>query len=437
MTPIIGINGLSKSYVISHQREAAYGSLRDDIANILRRPFQPHITQGAARETVWALDGVSFDVQQGEIVGIIGSNGSGKSTLLKILSRITDPTKGSAILRGRTSSLLEVGTGFHPELTGRENIFLNGAILGMTKKEVNQKFDAIVEFSGVSRYLDTPVKFYSSGMYVRLAFSVAAHLEPEILIVDEVLSVGDAEFQKKSLGKMHSVSSEGRTVLFVSHNMAAVRTICNRAVVLRDGHLIFDGFPEAAIPYYVGAGYADASEFVRDPSLSYHKLFFKRITLRDSSGQRRANFVAGEDISVEVEVVVNESGADRELALELLNNEGVTLFTSTNYDEDLGRRKITLQPGTYLAVCVINTANIRPGQYVISLSSSKPGVEMFDEVPGAVGFQLDPAPDDIVQALGQNRRGMIYARFPWIMTKQPNPTEFATTGGSSDSPENS
>ena len=256
MTPIIGINGLSKSYVISHQRDAAYGSLRDDIANILRRPFQPHITQGASRETVWALDGVSFDVQQGEIVGIIGSNGSGKSTLLKILSRITDPTKGFARLRGRTSSLLEVGTGFHPELTGRENIFLNGAILGMTKKEVSRKFDAIVEFSGVSRYLDTPVKFYSSGMYVRLAFSVAAHLEPEILIIDEVLAVGDAEFQRKSLGKMESVAREGRTVIFVSHNMAAVRTICNRAVVLRDGHLIFDGFPEAAIPYYVGTGYA-------------------------------------------------------------------------------------------------------------------------------------------------------------------------------------
>ena len=228
-------------------------------------------------------------------------------------------------------------------------------------------------------------------MYVRLAFSVAAHLEPDILIVDEVLSVGDAEFQKKSLGKMHSVSREGRTVLFVSHNMAAVRTICNRAVVLRDGHLIFDGFPEAAIPYYVGAGYADASEFVRDPSLSYHKLFFKRITLRDSSGQRRANFVAGEDISVEVEVVVNESGADRELALELLNNEGVTLFTRQTMTKISGGER-SLQPGTYLAVCVINTANIRPGQYVISLSSSKPGVEMFDEVPGAVGFQLDPAP---------------------------------------------
>lgn len=235
MTPIIEISGLSKSYVISHQPEAAYDSLRDDIVNLLRRPFQPHITQGASRETVWALDDVSFDVQQGEIVGIIGRNGSGKSTILKILSRITEPTKGRAVLRGRTSSLLEVGTGFNPELTGRENIYLNGAILGMRKREIARKLDEIIDFSEVEKYIDTPVKFYSSGMYVRLAFAVAAHLEPDILIVDEVLAVGDARFQKKSLSKMHSVASEGRTVLFVSHNMNSIQRLCNRALLLEDG----------------------------------------------------------------------------------------------------------------------------------------------------------------------------------------------------------
>ena len=242
----IVVEHLSKSYLIGHrqsqQKEFKYTALRDvigrEISNFSRKAVDifrgRQIVQGDEIEEIWALRDVSFDLKQGEVLGVIGRNGAGKSTLLKILSRITEPTKGRVVLSGRVGSLLEVGTGFHPELTGRENIFLNGAILGMTQREIRRKLAEIVAFSGVEKFLDTPVKQYSSGMYVRLAFAVAAHLEPKILLVDEVLAVGDAEFQKKCLGKMNEVSrEEGRTVLFVSHNMEAVLRLCNRAILLR------------------------------------------------------------------------------------------------------------------------------------------------------------------------------------------------------------
>lgn len=208
--------------------------------------------ENGSNDYVWALQDINFSVKQGEVLGIIGRNGAGKSTLLKILSKVTSPTKGNIKVKGRIASLLEVGTGFHPELTGRENIFLNGAILGMTKSEIRSKFDEIVAFSGVEKYIDTPVKRYSSGMYVRLAFAVAAHLEPEILIVDEVLAVGDAEFQKKCLGKMKDVSGEGRTVLFVSHNMAAVKSLCSRGILLQNGKIIITGTTDSVVKNYFG-----------------------------------------------------------------------------------------------------------------------------------------------------------------------------------------
>jgi lipopolysaccharide transport system ATP-binding protein len=245
--PIIRVENLSKSYIIGHQgpRER-YQSLRDTLShharNFTRRTLETlrgrQVPQGDSTEEFWALKDVSFEVKEGEVLGIIGRNGAGKSTLLKILSRITEPTSGRVTIDGRVASLLEVGTGFHPELTGRENLYLNGAILGMTRKEIKMKFDEIVDFAGVEKFLDTPVKRYSSGMYVRLAFAVAAHLEPEILIVDEVLAVGDAEFQKKCLGKMQDVASVGRTVLFVSHNMAAVSSFCTRAILMEKGKII-------------------------------------------------------------------------------------------------------------------------------------------------------------------------------------------------------
>ena len=236
---VIHVNGLGKRYEIGERRH--YKTLRESLA--LRNPFRPRRNGHADADarTFWALKNVSFDVHRGEIVGIIGRNGAGKSTLLKILSRITDPTEGEVEINGRVGSLLEVGTGFHPELTGRENIFLNGAILGMKRREIAARFDEIVAFAGTGKFLDTPVKYYSSGMYVRLAFGVAAHLEPEILIVDEVLSVGDAEFQKKCLGKMGDVAHSGRTVLFVSHNMAAVKVLCGKAILLNSGVIVSSG----------------------------------------------------------------------------------------------------------------------------------------------------------------------------------------------------
>ncbi len=292
---IISVEGLGKKYVLSHQGErGGYTRFSEKLESWIKKPFAAlaggrrrevegnlpptsfHLPQ-ASKEEFWALKDVSFEVKRGEVVGIIGRNGAGKSTLLKILSRITEPTEGRVTLRGRVASLLEVGTGFHPELTGRENIFLNGAILGMSKAEIRKKFDEIVAFAEVERFLDTPVKRYSSGMYVRLAFAVAAHLEPEILVVDEVLAVGDAEFQKKCLGKMKDVATGGRTVLFVSHNMHAVRRLCSSGIFLQSGRLMQKGELEPIVRMYEGSfQQARKSEGQKDlyqsPQLVLHRV---------------------------------------------------------------------------------------------------------------------------------------------------------------------
>lgn len=241
---VVRVRGLSKSYSIVHQNKGS-----DIVPGSSRRLLNPF--RRVERETFWALKDVNFDIGKGDVVGIVGRNGAGKSTLLKILSRITEPTAGRIELHGRVGSLLEVGTGFHPELTGRENIYLNGAILGMSRREIDRQFDAIVDFAGVEKFLDTPVKRYSSGMYVRLAFGVAAHLDSEILVVDEVLAVGDADFQRKCLGKMQDVAGQGRTVLFVSHNMAATRSLCSRAILLGQGSIIADGETEDVVHLYL------------------------------------------------------------------------------------------------------------------------------------------------------------------------------------------
>ncbi len=267
MKPVIEVSDLGKSYIISHQSstKADYNTLKDDFANIIKKPLgKGHKDK---EETFWALKDVSFNVNQGEVFGIIGRNGSGKSTLLKILSRIIDPTSGQAVIHGRVASLLEVGTGFHPELTGRENIYFNGSMLGMSRQEIRRKFDEIVQFSEVEQFLDTPVKFYSSGMYVRLAFSVAAHLEPEILILDEVLSVGDAAFQQKSLRKILSTMEDGRTVLFVSHSMGAVRQLCSRGILLKNGRINFMGDVEDLTNRYM--------EVMEEETPSHYKTTWK------------------------------------------------------------------------------------------------------------------------------------------------------------------
>ncbi|WP_019502756.1 ABC transporter ATP-binding protein [Pseudanabaena sp. PCC 6802] len=256
---VIRVENLGKKYIIGHQQQGGYKTLRDAIASsaksLVKRFRSSDDKPKNQYEEFWALKDVSFEVKQGEVVGIIGRNGAGKSTLLKILSRITEPTTGEVRIKGRVASLLEVGTGFHPELTGRENIFLNGAILGMSKSEIKKKFDAIVDFAEVEKFLDTPVKHYSSGMYVRLAFAVAAHLEPEILIVDEVLAVGDAQFQKKCLGKIGDIATkESRSILFVSHNLVALKSLCNRSLLLESGHLIDDAETDKVVSHYLGLG---------------------------------------------------------------------------------------------------------------------------------------------------------------------------------------
>ena len=301
---IIKVEDISKSYILRHQRAESYTALRDVIARKVKSVFTTPLPSAfQTREEFWALRDISFNVNQGDRVGIIGRNGAGKSTLLKILSRIVEPTKGRISMNGRVASLLEVGTGFHPELTGRENIFLNGSILGMGKQEIRKKFDEIVDFAGVEKFLDTPVKRYSSGMYVRLAFAVAAHLEPEILVVDEVLAVGDAEFQKKCLGKMNQVSkAEGRTVLFVSHNMGAINALCNSAILLDKGQIKATGKTETITGMYFGGGVADAGEFIIGKSGNHEQVIIDKVTLRSSTGQAQNNFGFGENLCVEMEL---------------------------------------------------------------------------------------------------------------------------------------
>jgi lipopolysaccharide transport system ATP-binding protein len=297
MKPVIKVSGLSKRYRIGAS-EGPYRTLRETVNQAVRSPFRGLRREGNGRETtIWALNDVSFEVQPGEVIGIIGRNGAGKSTLLKVLSRITEPTKGRAELYGRVGSLLEVGTGFHPELTGRENIFLNGAILGMKRSEIERKFDEIVAFAEVEKFMDTPVKRFSSGMFLRLAFAVAAHLEPEILVIDEVLAVGDASFQKKCLGKMSGVAKEGRTVLFVSHNMGAIQGLCSRAIWLADGKIAGQGDANQVVAEYmdaVGQGFEVTTGSESDA------LTIRKVRLINEHGQPTNNFSFGGALGVEI-----------------------------------------------------------------------------------------------------------------------------------------
>ena len=326
---VITANNLSKSYLVGHQsaQRERYTALRDIIAreagNFARKTLDfvrgRQIVQGDEVEEFWALKDVSFEVKRGEAVGIIGRNGAGKSTLLKILSRITEPTEGRVTIRGRAASLLEVGTGFHPELTGRENIYLNGAILGMKRAEIIRKFDEIVAFAEVERFLDTPVKRYSSGMYVRLAFAVAAHLEPEILVVDEVLAVGDAEFQKKCLGKMSEVVGGGRTILFVSHNMAAIEALCPRSLYLVSGALSEDSSSEAVIATYLRQNRDPLRGAQPRPRVIQDGLQLKCTHLSTST------LHSGDPLDVEFEFRADEPGQLRECAILVYSAKGMRL----------------------------------------------------------------------------------------------------------------
>jgi lipopolysaccharide transport system ATP-binding protein len=322
----IAVENLSKAYSIGSK---ASDNLRETISNRIKSVFTKSSPE---KEEFWALKEINFNINKGESIGIIGKNGSGKSTLLKILSRITPPTTGNIKIYGRVSSLLEVGTGFHPDLTGKENIFMNGCILGMKKAEIKRKFDEIVAFSGVERFINTPVKRYSSGMQVRLAFAVAAHLEPEILIIDEVLAVGDAEFQKKCLGKMDEVSKSGRTVLFVSHNHGAVAELCSRAILLKEGKIMMDGNAKKTISTYLEDFQSHAHHFELKEALN-KPCYITKIAICNANNQRKHDFEFGEAISVIIEYSVQEYTNDFNIEFNLYRNFNC-VFTSFSSDQN-------------------------------------------------------------------------------------------------------
>ncbi len=365
--PIIEVNHLSKQYSIGIDKN--YKTLSESFTSAIRRPVKTIKNFYSQKDSFWALKDVNFEVEQGEVLGIIGRNGAGKSTLLKILSRITYPTEGDVKLRGRVGSLLEVGTGFHPELSGRENIYFNGAILGMRKKEIDEKFEEIVKFSGVEKFLDTPVKRYSSGMQVRLAFSVAAHLDPEILIVDEVLTVGDAAFQKKSMGKMFEVAESGRTVLFVSHNMQAIRYLCNRVILLQSGKIAVDGRSSKAIENYLQD--ENILEFTGNiegiiQNLPPDPVFkFEGIAITQngySVGQLIEN---GKQLEIEIRYQVFEKTTGLRVFFDLCDELNTIIFRSF-HDEDNDDIPI-MEPGQYISKAVIPEDLLAPTRYEIRI----------------------------------------------------------------------
>jgi lipopolysaccharide transport system ATP-binding protein len=335
--------------------------LRDEIINLASWPYRVLTGKQNKNENKYqALKGLSFTVNRGEVVGIVGKNGAGKSTLLKILSRISDPSKGEIVYKGRLGSLIEVGTGFHQELTGRENIYLNGAILGMKRKEVENKFQEIVDFAGIGKYLDIPVKRYSSGMYVRLAFAVAAHLDTDILLVDEVLSVGDAEFQQKSLGKVKDIAHGGRTILFVSHNMSVISQLCTRCLVLSKGKIIFDGNTNEAISRYLSCEYEYFGQ------RSYKKEVGKKMQIRKISliqkGKRATGIVdVSNKVSINIEYDVNEEVTDAVTYISIASMEGTILIKTADYDKKLKYKK----PGKYLTILEIPPFLFNIGRYIL------------------------------------------------------------------------
>lgn len=338
-------------------------------------------------DVLHALNDVSFEVKHGEVLGIIGRNGAGKSTLLKVLSRITEPTAGRVTINGRVASLLEVGTGFHPELTGRENIYMNGTILGMSRKEIDRKFDEIVDFSGVEKFLDTPVKRYSSGMKVRLAFSVAAHLEPEILIVDEVLAVGDAEFQKKCLGKMQDVSSGGRTVLFVSHNMGAIQTLCPRSLLLRHGQMVDDGDSEKVVSTYLSRMKTNRNQTFSLDNADRINTGVLRLTdafLLDKDGKETENIISGEDIYLKFCYESVKSLKNLRISFTVYDDSGCAL---TNIDSDLKSYEIKNTGSIGTIVTFIEKNPLPNGDYHINIAIFSDGI-MLDNVPFAINFSV-------------------------------------------------
>lgn len=389
--PIISVQNLGKSYKLGLEAEK-YPTFREAIVGAVKAPFRnlrDLSERASGEELFWAAKDISFDVYRGEVIGIIGRNGAGKSTLLKMLSRITEPTEGRIVMRGRVASLLEVGTGFHPELSGRENIFLNGSILGMRKVEIQRKFDEIVAFSEVEKFLDTPVKRYSSGMYVRLAFAVAAHLEPEILIVDEVLAVGDAEFQKKCLGKMQDVArGEGRTVIFVSHNMSAVQRLCSRGLLMRQGRMIKDGPVNDVVNEYLAMLTRTAeTAFDADSPDRQGNGAVRFIGARalNEEGQPAKSLIAGKPAAFEFSYRNVRGVSKANIFFTIYNHLGIAV---TNVDMNLTGFGPTELGAEGTATCRFPTIPLPLGQYRVAAAISVNG-QIADMVPGALVFEVE------------------------------------------------
>jgi len=420
VSTVIRVEGLSKKYIIGHRSDGGYSTFRETMARSVRNtgkrllsPFRSSSDQPLATldntEEFWSLRDVSFEVKQGERVGIIGRNGAGKTTLLKILSRITEPTKGKVSINGKVASLLEVGTGFHPELTGRENIFLNGAVLGMGKDEIKRRFDEIVAFAEVERFLDTPVKRYSSGMYVRLAFAVAAHLEPEILLVDEVLAVGDLAFQKKCLGKMEDVSRQGRTVLFVSHNMGAITEFCSKAILIRAGSIAKTGSCKDVIPVYLEL---DSSVQRVDFSAGLsrveagEKSRISFVELRNEDGGLEVGFGHGETITVGIGIS-GKIGEEINLGVGVRDSYARQILHFNNRDD--GQKLCLAEEVTFFVLSFVNTLN--EGEYYLTVWLGDSLMASKDYVRDCLRFSVD------VSSLGRSlAKGMVIYPGNWTST---------------------
>jgi lipopolysaccharide transport system ATP-binding protein len=401
MQPVLEIKNISKKFRIRHESQA-YLNIRDSFSSLFGK------TGHATSEDFLALNDVSFDIYPGESVGIIGKNGAGKSTLLKILSKITPPSSGKIIARGRVASLLEVGTGFHPELTGRENIFLNGSILGMRKKEIRSKFDAIVDFSGVERFLDTPLKHYSSGMQLRLAFAVAAFLDPEILLIDEVLAVGDAEFQKKCMGKMDEVNKSGRTILFVSHNMAAVQNLCKKGVLLSKGKIESSGEIRHVVEQYLHSELESKSEFILKNTVNNSAGYAEKIEILNRDGNPVKLINMDQPWQVKIHFVLHEKVSSFVAGLGFQTHDGVNLRTTWT-------SPVTLHEGKYQVVFKEDTIMLGKGKYwltvgfsshqaafyykenaaYIEISNSVVDVQIFN--PDAAGIVVNPMKYELIK----------------------------------------
>jgi lipopolysaccharide transport system ATP-binding protein len=428
MPPAVSVEHLSKRYRIgAAQSRFRYGLLRDVLADVVTTPvrFAKALMGKATRHTspssyIWALDDVSFDVEEGRVLGIVGRNGAGKSTLLKILSRVTEPTKGLVTVRGRVGSLLEVGTGFHPELTGRENIYMNGAVLGMKRAEIERKFDEIVAFSEVEQFVDTPVKRYSSGMYLRLAFAVAAHLEPEILVVDEVLAVGDAEFQKKCLGKMGDVAQQGRTVLFVSHNMSAILRLTQETIVLQKGCLIKRAPTAEAVDFYLGSGLAESGERTWAPEdVPATSAPFIPISLRlkDPRGRVVQTIRSTEPATVEWEYRLEAPLTGLRVGMYLSTMRGEYVLTAFDVDDAKQYEEFGARPaGHYFSRCTLPADLLNEGRYSLGVNASSFGVRRYFMDENALSFNVDISGAPGTQ-WPEMRHGPVRPRLDWQIVK--------------------